>query len=238
MLHLQRGREVRLAAGLVAALMCVLMGCTPGELTSSPPQSGQSARASTPVSATPTATWNVQCTAQGLPQGWTWYRDARFPFRVAAPPTWRMGAFEYVPDGSGLGAASPSYVHVVDFFGPGSLGQARSSGKMRSDGSPPLITIEVGPGEQAIADGYASGRFPASHAQPTPVCIGSIPVTVYLFTNSEGGNVVQVAVLPAGPQGSSYVFTVASNAETAARDGQLFLTMLGTFGSPTSAQWH
>jgi hypothetical protein len=145
-----------------------------------------------------------------------------------------MGTFEYVPDGSGLGDASPSYVHVVDFFGPGSLGQAASSGKMRFDTFSPVLTIEVGPGEQVKADGFASGRFPNFHAQPAPVCIGSTPVTFYLFTNTEG-DVERVAVLPSGPQGGPYTFLVASNATTAAGDGVVFLTVLGTFGPLASA---
>jgi hypothetical protein len=63
---------------------------------------------------------------------------------------------------------------------------------------------------------------------------GGTPLTLYVYTyvaTDEEGSVEQAALLPAGPQGFPYTFTVFSRTSTAARDGALFLTMLGTFGS-------
>lgn len=180
-----------------------------------------------PVTATPIATWNGQCEAQPLPQGWTWYQDAGLPFRIGAPPTWRTGAFEYIPDGSGA-LSSPSRVHVVDFFGPGSVGQASANGVMRNDTFGPVITIEVSVGSAARPPDFGVGQLANWRAQSTPICIGATPVTLYLFTNSEG-DAERAAILRAGPAGYAYTFTVASHAGTAARDGQLFATALATF---------
>jgi hypothetical protein len=241
--HMRKWSKLRLAVGLVAVLLSALTGCSPDSLTSgSPPlhsnldtpgpTGAAVAPAPTVTAVVPTPIWNVRCTAHALPRGWTWYRDARYPFRVAVPPTWRPGSFAYVPDGSGLGAASPSYIHVVDFFGPGSDGQAQSNGgKDRFDISPPVIIIEAGVGLQARLDGFTQNA--AYHAQPTPVCVGGTPVTLYVYTyvaTDEEGSVGRAALLPAGPQGFPYTFTAFSRAGTAARDGALFLTMLGTFG--------
>jgi hypothetical protein len=91
-----------------------------------------------------------------------------------------------------------------------------------------VIILEVDVGAQTRTDGFALGRFPNFHAQPAPVCIGRMPVTQYLFSNGEG-DVERVAVLATGPQDDPCTFEVASHATTAARDGQLFLTVLGTF---------
>jgi hypothetical protein len=216
----------RLAAGLGAALLLVLLGCSVDQSTGGPPHSSQGAPRSTADGGAPTATGSVQCHAHALPQGWTWYRDVRYPFRVAVPPTWRTGAFEFVPDGSGVDA-SPSHVHVVDLFGPGSGGQAASSGKNRYDTFAPVITIDLAAGEQAsLIDRFTQNA--GFHAQPTPVCVGDTPVTVYVFTNDEG-DVERAALLPVGPQGYPCAFEVASHAETAARDAELFLTVLNTF---------
>jgi hypothetical protein len=49
------------------------------------------------------------------------------------------------------------------------------------------------------------------------------------------GDVERAALLPAGPQGSPCAFLVASPAETAARDAELFLTVLNTFDAPAGA---
>jgi hypothetical protein len=221
--HTGQNRMVQRAVvvGLAAALLSVLMSCSSGPSTSRLAHSSehsQGAPAPTAAGAAPTATASVRCSAQALPSGWMWYRDARYPFRIAAPPLWRGGAFEYVPDGSDLGAASPSYIHVVDFFGPGSPGQAASSGMERFDTFPPVITIEVGVGSQARINGFTSWD-----TQPAPICIGSTPVTLYVF---HGGEELS-ALLPAGPQGYPTVFTVAGDNPTV--DDQLFLTMLPTF---------
>jgi hypothetical protein len=231
--HPRLGWGPRRAAGLSAALLIVLMGCNAGQPRSDTPHSGQGAPRSTTDGGVPTATGSVQCQAHALPQGWTWYRDARYPFRVAIPPTWRTGAFEYIPDGSGVDA-SPSHVHVVDLFGPGSGGQAASSGKNRYDTFAPVIQIDLGAGEQAplLIDGFTQNL--AFHAQPTPVCVGDTPVTVYVFANDEG-DVERAALLPAGPQGYPCAFVVASHAETAVRDAELFLTVLNTFDAPLGA---
>lgn len=227
MYHRRTGWKSALAVGLIATLLSVLLGCSTGQPVSSTPPSNHGVAGSTIGGAVPTATWSIQCTAQALPQGWTWYQDTRYPFHLAVPPTWRTGTFEYIPDGSGLDA-SPSRIHVVDLFGPESQGQAESSGKMRSDTSPPVITLEVGVGQQTRSDDFASGRFPNFHAQPAPACVGGIPVTQYQFTNDEG-DVERVAVLSPGPQGYPYTFTVASHASTTTRDIALFLTVLSTF---------
>jgi hypothetical protein len=212
--------------GLATALLSVLMSCSSGPSASGLAHStkhSQVALGPTGTSATAPEATSVLCSAHALPQGWTWYRDARYPFQIAAPPQWRSGAFEYVPDGSDLGAASPSYSHVVDFFGPGSHGQAASNGMERFDGFPPVITIEIGVGSQARIDGFTQNVV--FLAQPTPVCIGSTPVTLYVF---HGGEEL-AALLPAGPQGHPYAFSVAGD-NTTVYD-QLFLTMLPTFSA-------
>jgi hypothetical protein len=225
--HASQSRKVRRAAasvGLAAVLLAVLLGCSSG-----PSRSGlaPSAPGAPAAGAAPRATWSVvRCSAPALPAGWTWYRDARYPFRIAAPPLWRIGTFEYTPDGSNLGAASPAYTHVVDFLGPGSPGQAASSGKDRFDGFAPVIIIDVGVGPRARIDGVTQN--PTFHAQPAPVCLGGTPVTLYAFTSIDGGT-MRFALLPLGPQGYPYAFTVASHADTAVGDGQRFLTMLATF---------
>jgi len=218
---------------LAVALLVALAGCGAGVAAGVDPQSRQSTPEATSAdvasTVTATATSSGQCQAQPLPQGWAWYQDARLPFRIAAPPTWRSGAFEYIPDGSGA-LSSPSRVHVVDFFGPGSVGQASASGVMRSDTFPPVITIEVSVGSAARPPDFGVGQLANWRAQPAPICVGVTPVTLYLFTNSEG-DVERAAVLRAGPAGYAYTFTVASHAGTAARDGQLFATALATFGA-------
>jgi hypothetical protein len=125
-------------------------------------------------------------------------------------------------------------VHVVDLFGPGSGGQAASSGKDRYDTFAPVIQIDLGVGEQAalLIDGFTQN--PGFHAQPTSICIGDAPVNEYVFTNDEG-DVERAALLPVGPQGYPCAFLVASHAETAARDAELFLSVLNTFDAPVGA---
>lgn len=236
--RLRHPRRGWLTGLLAAALLATLAGCGAGVATGAAPQSRQNTPGptvgpmiptATPIKATPIATWSGKCEAQPLPQGWTWYQDASLPFHVASPPTWRTGAFEYIPDGSGA-LSSPSRIHVVDFFGPGSVGQARSSGKMRSDTFPPVITIEVDVGSGASPSDFGSGQLANWRAQSTPICIGAKPVTLYLFSNSEG-DVERAAVLHTGPAGYAYTFTVASHAGTAARDGRFFVTALATFSA-------
>ena len=242
----RRSSRVAVLLALLAALTLVLtalVGCGPsaanGEASqTSPGQQNQNTPGptpgpmfptATPIHPTPIATWNGQCATRALPQGWTWYQDARYPFRVAAPPTWRTGSFEYIPDGSGA-LTSPSRIHVVDFFGPGSVGQARANGVMRSDTFAPVITIEVSVGSAARPPDFGVGQLANWRAQPTPICVGATPVTLYLFSNSEG-DVERAAVLRDGPQGHACTFTVASHAATAARDGQLFATLLATYSA-------
>ena len=225
--HTERNRNVQrvVAVGLAAALLSVLMSCSSGPSTSGLAHSSeqtQGAPGSTGAGAAPTVTPGARCSAQALPVGWTWYRDARYPFRIAAPPLWRSGAFEYVPDGSNLGLSSPSYTYVVDFFGPGSPGKAASNGMERFDTFPPVITIEVGVGSQARIDVFTTQ--PTNFlAQPTPVCIGNTPVILYVFHGGEE----MAALLPSGPQGYPHAFTVAGDNPTVYN--QLFLTMLPTF---------
>lgn len=220
---------------LAIALLAALAGCGAGVAAGVGPQSRQNTPEATPAdvasTVTATATSSGKCQAQPLPQGWTWYQDAHFPFRVGAPPTWRTGAFEYIPDGSGA-LGSPSRTHVVDFFGPGSVGQASASGVMRNDTFPPVITIEVSVGSATRPPDFGVGQLANWGTQSTPICIGATPVTLYLFSNSEG-DVERAAVLRAGPAGYAYTFTVASHAGTAARDGQIFATALATFGAST-----
>jgi hypothetical protein len=119
-------------------------------------------------------------------------------------------------------------VHVVDLFGPESDGRAAASGKNRYDSFDPVITIDLAAGEQApfFVDGFTQN--PSFHAQSTPVCVGDTPVTEYVFTNDEG-DVERAALLPVGPHGHPCAFEVASHAETASRDAELFLTVLNTF---------
>ena len=177
---------------LAVALLVALAGCGAGVTAGADPQSGQYTPGptpgpmiptATPGAATPITTWNGQCEAQPLPQGWTWYQDARFPFRVGAPPTWRTGAFEYIPDGSGA-LSSPSRVHVADFFGPGSVGQARANGVMRSDTFAPVITIEVSVGSAARPPDFGVGQLANWRAQPTPICVGATPGYVTVTTTA------------------------------------------------------
>lgn len=224
---------------LAVALLAGLAGCGASVAAGADPQSHQNTPEITPAVVSPTATMTAtmtattggQCQTQPLPQGWTWYQDAHLPFRIGAPPTWRTGAFEYIPDGSGA-LSSPSRVHVVDFFGPGSVGQASASGVMRNDTFPPVITVEVGVGSGTRPPDFGVGQLANWRAQSTPICVGATPVTLYLFINSEG-DVERAAVLRSGPAGYSYTFTVASHAGTAARDGQFFATALATFGAST-----
>lgn len=213
MQHAQKRLNVHLAAGLAVVMFVALTGCSLGQSANDSPRDGK-------------------CGTQTLPQGWTWYQDARYPFRVAVPPGWRAGSFEYTPDGSNQPSTSPSYIHVVDLFGPGSVGQATSNGVMRSDTFPPVITIEVDVGAGTHPNAYGTGQLSNFHAQPTPVCIGKTAVTQYLFTNDQG-DVEQAAVLQSGPKGYPYSFLVAFNSKTAPGDATLFQTVLATF-SPTS----
>jgi hypothetical protein len=214
------------AVGLSSVLLSMLMSCSLSPATSGLAQSttqSQSGPGSTLASSTSTATASVHCSAYALPAGWTWYQDVRYPFRIAVPPQWRSGAFEYVPDGSDLGTASPTYTHVVDFFGPGSHGQAASNGMERFDTFPPVITIEVGVGSEARSNALAQNSDFV--AQPTPVCLGSTPVTLYAF---HGGEELE-AVLPTGPQGYPCTFTVAGQPDNPTPDDQLFLRVLATY---------
>ena len=130
MRHLRQRRTGWMAgplAAFVVVMVSMLSGCGASVATGGAPQSRQNTPGpviptATPIIATPIATWNGQCRTREMPQGWTWYQDARYPFHVAAPPVWRTGNAEYIPDGSGA-LSSPSRIHVVD-FGPGSVGQA------------------------------------------------------------------------------------------------------------------
>lgn len=233
-----RNWPMSVISGLAAAMLIVLAGCGAAQPSNAARASGQS----TPVpigervtpSATvartlPTATGSTRCGVKPLPTNWTWYQDAHYSFRIAAPPTWRTGAFEYIPDGSDA-LTSPSHIHVVDFFGPGSIGQATSSGKMRSDTFAPVITIETDVGQGTSPPAYGSGSLANWQAQPGHVCIGGIPATQYVFSN-EQGDVERAVVLHSGPGGYAYDFVVASHADTALRDGQFFLTALATFSA-------
>lgn len=224
------GWELRCAAGLAVVLVCILTGCSAGQPMTSVPQSRRSGGPSPSLgSSVPTATASIECSVHAVPQGWASYQDARIPFRVAVPPHWRTGAFEFIPDGSG-DDTSPSHTHIVDLFGPESDGLAASSGKMRFDTIGPVITIEIGYDAQELADGLAAGKFLTWHAQPAPVCVGVTGVTEYLFTNTEG-DVEMVAVLANGPQGSLWTFEVASHASTATRDAEYFQVVLSTFNA-------
>jgi hypothetical protein len=231
-----RNWPMSVISGLAAAMLIVLAGCGAAQPSNAARASGQSTPmpigervtpSPTVARTLPTATGSTRCGVKPLPTNWTWYQDAPYSFRIAAPPTWRTGAFEYIPDGSDA-LTSPSHIHVVDFFGPGSIGQATSSGKMRSDGFPPVITIEVDVGSGTRPTPYGTGVMSNWSAQTTPVCIGKTPITPYLFANDEG-DVEWAAVLPAGPHGYLCEFSVASPADTATRDGMYFQTALTTF---------
>ncbi len=215
---------------IATAIVCALTGCDFGQPTS---DTGRTSVSASHAGATSVATRAGTCNAQTLPQGWSWYRDARYPFRMAVPPGWRTGAFEYIPDGSGS-LTSPSRIHVVDFFAPESVGLATSSGKQRNDPFPPLITIEVDVGSGARPAPYGTGSLSNWSVQPFSFCIGATPIPPYLFTNSEG-DVEWAVVLPAGPKGFTYDFNVASSAATATRDGMFFQTALATFTDLASA---
>ena len=231
----RRGWASRIAIGLAVALLVVLAGCDVGESVSRASNTGQGTPGPTPgglaptattANVTPIATASVHCEARALPQGWSWYQDARYSFRLAVPPGWRTGSFEYIPDGSNV-LTSPSHIHVVDFFGPESDGQSASSGKMRSDTFTPVIIIEVDVGSGTSHTPYGTGVMSNWYAQTTPICIGKTPITPYLFTNVEG--VAWAAVFPAGPHGYRYEFSVASGPDTATRDGIYFQAALATF---------
>lgn len=228
----------RFAIGLAVALLFVLVGCSFDQSASTTlhgsrdpgtpgPTPGGLAPTATSTNVTPIATANVQCETRALPQGWSWYQDARYFFRLAVPPGWRTGSFEYIPDGSNT-LTSPSHIHVVDLFGPGSDGQSTSNGKMRSDGFPPVITIELDVGSGTSSTPYGTGVMSNWYAQTTPICVGKTPITPYLFTNDEG-DVEWAAVLPAGPHGYACEFNVASGPDTATRDGVYFQAALATF---------
>lgn len=235
MRHGRKAWAAKLVIGLVVAMLLtpVLVGCGAAQPLGGSGATGRATASMPPATVTPVI-GNIRCGVQALPQGWTWYQDTQYAFRIAAPPSWRTGAFEYVPDGSNDPVASPSHIHVVDFFGPGSVGQATSSGKMRSDIFPPVITIEIDIGQGMRPANFGSGQLSNWHAQSAPVCIGSVPATQYVFSNAEG-DVERAVVLNMGPRGYPYTFEVASPADTAARDGQLFLTALATF-SPLPAK--
>ncbi len=230
-----------LAAGLAVAMVFVLAGCGFGQSVSNALCNEQStpgptadclAPTATTANVAPIATASVQCKAKALPSGWTWYTDAHYLFRLAVPPGWRTGSFEFVPDGSNQPVTSPSHIHVVDLFGPGSIGIASSSGKQRNDTFSPVIVLEVDVGSGTSPTAFGSGMLSNWHAQTTPICIGNTPITPYLFTNDEG-DVEWAAVLPTGPLGYAYTFEVASDAATATRDGMLFQAALATF-TPTA----
>lgn len=233
-----RNWPISFMAGLATAMLIVLAGCGAAQSSNAARASGQN----TPVpigervtpSATvartlPTATGSARCSVKPLPTNWTWYQDAHYSFRIAAPPTWRTGAFEYIPDGSDA-LTSPSHIHVVDFFGPGSIGQATSSGKMRNDTFAPVITIEADVGQGTSPPAFGSGSLASWYAQPGHVCIGGTSATLYVFSNGQG-DVERAVVLRAGPGGYPYTFEVSSHADTATRDGQFFLTALATFSA-------
>ncbi len=234
----RRGWVERIAVGMTIALLFVLAGCDIGASVSRVSHGGQRTPGPTPgglaptataAKVTPIATASVRCKVQALPSGWTWYQDARYSFRLAVPPGWRTGSFDdYGPNGPNSAATSPAHIHIVDFFGPESHGQAKLSGKMRYDTSPPVITIEVDVGSEVRPTHFGSGVLPNWYAQTTPICIGKTPITPYLFTNDEG-DVEWAAVLPAGPHGYPYEFSVASDPDTATRDGIYFQTALATF---------
>lgn len=222
--HIPTRRDLWLAMAIITAVVCALAGCDFGQPTS---DTGRTSVSASHASATSVATRAGTCNAQSLPQGWSWYRDARYPFRMAVPPGWRTGAFEYIPDGSGS-LSSPSHIHVVDLFAPESVGLATSSGKQRND-TGPLIAIEVDVGSGTTPPPFGSGSLTNWYKQTFSLCVGATPIMPYLFTNSED-DVEWAAVLPAGPKGFTYNFNVASHAATATRDGMFFQTALATFG--------
>lgn len=212
--------RVGLAAAMTIVLCSLLAGCAEiGTITSAPNSSK--------APATPIPTEVVHCAAPSLPQGWTWYTDTRYRFRLAVPPGWRTGSFEYILDGSNQ-PDSPSHIHVVDLFGPESIGMPTSSGKQRGDTFSPVMVLEVDVGSGARHPSYGSGSMTNWYAQKKPLCIGTTVITPYLFTNDEG-DVEWAVVLPKGPEGYLYDFNVASHADTATRDGMLFQAMLASF---------
>ncbi|HEU5349577.1 MAG TPA: hypothetical protein VFU63_13280 [Ktedonobacterales bacterium] len=235
MRHDRKVWAAKLVIELAVAMLVapVLVGCGAVQSLGESRATGRATASMPPTTITPAA-GNIRCGVQALPQGWTWYQDPQYSFRIATPPSWRTGAFAYLPDGSSDPVNSPSHIHVVDFFGPGSVGQATSSGKMRSDTFPPVITIEIDVGQGTRPASFGSGQLSNWHAQPIPVCIGSVPATQYVFSNGEG-DVERAVVLDTGPRGYPYTFQVASHADTAVRDGQFFLTALATF-SPLPAK--
>jgi hypothetical protein len=201
---------------LLGAASALLAGCGATD---------PSAHAQT-ATARPTATataLNCQMGTPALPQGWSWYHDARYPFQIAFPPGWRSGSFEYTPLYNSNGQPVP-WAHVVDFFPPGSPGLSSSMGKMRGDLVGRVIYVEVDENSQAVF--HPSG---ANWRPDTPqVCLSGTPATVFTGYGDGGGIWKAVVVQPAN-QPYPYSFNVMSSAATTVQDSALFADMLRTF---------
>jgi hypothetical protein len=207
---------------LLGAASALLAGCG----ATDPPAHAQTATAR--PTATPTA---IHCQAgmPALPQGWSWYHDARYPFQIAFPPGWRSGSFEYTPyyiaNGTANGQPVP-WAHVVDFFPPGGPGVSSSMGKMRGDLVPRVIYIEVDEISQAVFHPTGDGWRP-----DTPqVCLSGTPATVFTgYGYGEEGASAQTMVVQPANQPYPYSFNLHSPAATFPQDSALFADMLRTF---------
>lgn len=118
--------------------------------------------------------------------------------------------------------------HVVDFFPPGSNGQASADGRMRRDTSDPVITIEADYVPLTHESNPATN--PYFHADSPQVCLGGVLTTTYTLVNDREG-VEKVAIAQLGHDPYYFSFTMNATAITSAEERPVFATMLQTFAA-------
>jgi hypothetical protein len=151
--------------------------------------------------------------------GWSWYRDARFPFQLPIPPGWRAGA--YVDGFSG----NQDCQYVVDLLPPVSHGNA---GKGIEEHVPEIITL-------TIRVACSEWRLPEDDQhymqEPHPITISGAQATLW---DNDGITYIQRAAL-AHFGGHQYVFyfaygqTSVTPATNAKHELALYLQVLRGF---------
>lgn len=146
-----------------------------------------------------------------LANGWSWYHDARFTFRVPVPPGWRTGSFTDGP------LTNEECAYVVDFFPPGSKGQPS---KGAQENEPELISITV---NVSCAEWQPSDD-PYFKPDPHPVIVSGVQATLY---NGDVPDSALQRTVVARFGGHQYLFSFHYNygAATPAAKGQHELSL-------------
>ncbi len=155
-----------------------------------------------------------------LPHGWTWYRDAKYPFQVPNPPQW-------TPAGFTSADASGNMTYTVYFYSPG-----RSV--HRDDINPPeheqrLIGVGLIVAGPTVAPPQAETGSFRWIPEDARITIDGVATTLYDRVDSAypQGEVDRATNATFG--GHQYVFYMQSTAEQSKADIALFMRMLQGF---------